>query len=238
MTTPISSDIPDNIGRNDACPCGSGQKYKKCCFRSHQVQREAAKQKTGAGQLISPSTNPWKFFKLLQGVNENNMHALYHDMAHELGPFRERYADAIAFLKDVDSGKVHMAAGPDFALEHIRIDRPDIYMLLAKGLEDPKVDTVVFDVVVLRPNEIDAERNVRNVKNPGFRVWDVIRHTVAKSELDRDKFSLADLDIEWYPTKFERPVTQEVGLLEESLSEVTVAEPIIAIIEDSENNEN
>lgn len=21
------------IGRNDPCPCGSGQKYKKCCFR-------------------------------------------------------------------------------------------------------------------------------------------------------------------------------------------------------------
>ena len=22
---------PDNVGRNDACPCGSGKKYKKCC---------------------------------------------------------------------------------------------------------------------------------------------------------------------------------------------------------------
>ena len=21
-----------NIGRNDPCPCGSGKKYKKCCF--------------------------------------------------------------------------------------------------------------------------------------------------------------------------------------------------------------
>ena len=21
------------IGRNDECPCGSGQKYKKCCFK-------------------------------------------------------------------------------------------------------------------------------------------------------------------------------------------------------------
>src|SRR5690554_3026814 len=168
MTTPISSDIPDNIGRNDPCPCGSGQKYKKCCSRTHQVQREAAKQQTGAAQLISPSTNPWKLFKLLQGVNDNNMHALYHDMAHELGPFRERYADAISFLKDVDTGKTHMAAGPDFVLEHIRIDRPDIYMLLAKGLEDPKVDTVVFDVVVLRPNEVNAERNPREVENLGF----------------------------------------------------------------------
>ncbi|MPM70151.1 hypothetical protein SDC9_117104 [bioreactor metagenome] len=21
----------DRVGRNDACPCGSGKKYKKCC---------------------------------------------------------------------------------------------------------------------------------------------------------------------------------------------------------------
>jgi preprotein translocase subunit SecA len=21
----------DKVGRNDACPCGSGKKYKKCC---------------------------------------------------------------------------------------------------------------------------------------------------------------------------------------------------------------
>src|SRR3546814_4414125 len=25
------------VGRNDACPCGSGRKYKKCCGNSQQV---------------------------------------------------------------------------------------------------------------------------------------------------------------------------------------------------------
>ncbi|MBK9921634.1 MAG: SEC-C domain-containing protein [Elusimicrobia bacterium] len=27
------AELPDvkKIGRNDACPCGSGKKYKKCC---------------------------------------------------------------------------------------------------------------------------------------------------------------------------------------------------------------
>jgi hypothetical protein len=24
------------IGRNDPCPCGSGEKYKKCCIQGHQ----------------------------------------------------------------------------------------------------------------------------------------------------------------------------------------------------------
>lgn len=28
--TPVVRDAP-KVGRNDACPCGSGKKYKKCC---------------------------------------------------------------------------------------------------------------------------------------------------------------------------------------------------------------
>ena len=28
--TPVKNDGPQ-VGRNDACPCGSGKKYKNCC---------------------------------------------------------------------------------------------------------------------------------------------------------------------------------------------------------------
>ena len=34
----VSSTITRNghrVGRNDACPCGSGKKYKQCCLRKH-----------------------------------------------------------------------------------------------------------------------------------------------------------------------------------------------------------
>ncbi len=30
-TAPIHREGP-KVGRNDACPCGSGKKYKKCCL--------------------------------------------------------------------------------------------------------------------------------------------------------------------------------------------------------------
>jgi hypothetical protein len=30
------------IGRNDPCPCGSGQKYKKCCAAKDEAARAAA----------------------------------------------------------------------------------------------------------------------------------------------------------------------------------------------------
>lgn len=27
------------VGRNDPCPCGSGQKYKRCCLKARQDAR-------------------------------------------------------------------------------------------------------------------------------------------------------------------------------------------------------
>ena len=30
-----------NIGRKQACPCGSGEKYKRCCLPIHDAAREA-----------------------------------------------------------------------------------------------------------------------------------------------------------------------------------------------------
>ena len=30
-----------SVGRNDPCPCGSGKKYKKCCFAKDEAQRSA-----------------------------------------------------------------------------------------------------------------------------------------------------------------------------------------------------
>lgn len=29
----------NKVGRNDACPCGSGQKYKKCCAAKEQTEQ-------------------------------------------------------------------------------------------------------------------------------------------------------------------------------------------------------
>jgi preprotein translocase subunit SecA len=31
---PATVHVPEKVGRNDPCPCGSGKKYKKCCMKS------------------------------------------------------------------------------------------------------------------------------------------------------------------------------------------------------------
>jgi hypothetical protein len=28
------------VGRNDPCPCGSGKKFKKCCYEKYEKQRD------------------------------------------------------------------------------------------------------------------------------------------------------------------------------------------------------
>jgi len=28
-----------NVGKNDLCPCGSGKKYKKCCFEKEKLEK-------------------------------------------------------------------------------------------------------------------------------------------------------------------------------------------------------
>jgi uncharacterized protein YecA (UPF0149 family) len=30
----LKAERPPKIGRNDPCPCGSGEKYKKCCLQA------------------------------------------------------------------------------------------------------------------------------------------------------------------------------------------------------------
>jgi len=29
---------PPRVGRNEACPCGSGRKFKKCCYTGGQLR--------------------------------------------------------------------------------------------------------------------------------------------------------------------------------------------------------
>lgn len=51
--------IDKKVGRNDACPCGSGKKYKQCCLKK---QDEARKTYTSSGKrkfkakVLTPSS--------------------------------------------------------------------------------------------------------------------------------------------------------------------------------------
>lgn len=197
MSDPISaSDVPDDLGRNDPCPCGSGRKYKKCCQRAHRLQKETEKKSREPHHLIDADTIPWNVFKVLGQIHENNALGLFYDLAHDAGPLRTRYPSKSAFIQAVDDGDEVLPAGPAFDLEHIRLDPPDTLLLLRE--DDPKQTSVAFQLLTLRPNELDADGGERAVEHSGFRFWDYERH-----RLDRDEFDdLPPLDVfgvDWKP---------------------------------------
>ena len=189
--------IPEDIGRNDPCPCGSGAKYKKCCQKAHRVQQEAQKESTRVEALIRPSTNAWGVYKLLRQVRENNMHALFFDMTHPEGPFRKRFKEKTDYILAADAGVEKLVAGPESQLRRVRIDGDNHYLLLAEGLDDPRSTSYKYQVVVLRRNDIDADGNPRDAQYPGFRVWDIQRHERAKDSVDDGDLSLVDLGYAW-----------------------------------------
>lgn len=201
MSNPIPlSEVPEDVGRNDPCPCGSGKKYKKCCQRAHRMQREAEKKSAGVEDLIDESTNAWGMYKLLRQVRENNMFALFYDMTHPQGPFRERFANKTDYIQAADAGEETLVAGSEADLRRIRMDGNDHYLLLTEGLSDPRATSYRYHVVILRPNELDADGEMREVDHHGLRVWDIERHERAKDDLDDGDLSLSDLGYQWGPS--------------------------------------
>jgi hypothetical protein len=49
------------VGRNDPCPCGSGAKYKKCCFSVDQAAALAASQARAVSRDGPESPQPKSF---------------------------------------------------------------------------------------------------------------------------------------------------------------------------------
>jgi hypothetical protein len=46
------------VGRNDPCPCGSGKKFKKCCYRKNQFQEETDSSHAFAMSGVAPGKKP------------------------------------------------------------------------------------------------------------------------------------------------------------------------------------
>ena len=187
----------EGVSRNDKCPCGSGKKFKKCCEPRLRLEREAQKKSRNAHDLINESTIPWGMYKLLVQVRENNLLPLFHEMTHEEGPLRDLYATPAAFIKATEDRETFVPCGDGFDLRRIRLDGPDVHLLLAKGIKDPKLKSVTFDVVTLRPNEVDKDRNPRETEHLGWRVWNMERHERNKSELEHNDLTLAELGYTW-----------------------------------------
>ena len=201
----MTLEIPNDIGRNDPCPCGSGKKYKKCHMRAQQLEREAAKTTVSVEALVGAGTIPYEVYLLLRQAQENNLLAFFWDMAHDAGPLKARYADQAAFLTAADKNAAPLPAHPSLELVRYRVDEPDVHLLLSKGSDDPREKDVTLEVVTLRRNEFDAAGESREVEHQGWRVWDVVQHHKSKDEVSEDGcVPLSELGVTWHDRQIGR----------------------------------
>lgn len=193
-------DIPENIGRNDPCPCGSGKKYKKCHMRIHQALGEADKKSRSIDQLITAKTIAYDAYKVLAEVHANNLLSLCFDATHELGPWRAQHDTRETFLLAASEGKITLPAGGSFEFMRMRVDEPDAHILLASNADDPRYDHVSYQILTLRRNEFDAAGKPRQA-TAGWRLFDVRTKDVPKSTLSEEgaDLHLDHFDIGWHP---------------------------------------
>ena len=189
-----ASDVPDDIGRNDPCPCGSGRKYKKCHQRAHELEKQSTKSSRAPEDLVDADTIPWKFFEILGQIEDNGAIGLFWALSHDCGPFRERYPSKSDFIAAVDTGDDALPAGPAYDLAHMRVDGPDTYLVIRE--DDPKPAFARYQIVALRKNELDASGDDRDVDHPGYRIWDYHRHEIDRDEYD-DTPPMEAFGVDW-----------------------------------------
>ena len=202
-------ELPDDIGRNDPCPCGSGKKYKKCHMRIHRAQEEASRQTQSAEDIIPAHATPYELFQILGQVYEERLVPLYHDLLHEHGPLKARLGDQQALLVAVDEGRERLPAGPDYEFLRMRVDEPDVHLLLASGVEDPRAPTISYELLTLRRHEADADGQPRSVEHTGWRVWQLERQERNKHEVDEANPHLDTFGVGWHPRELRDPPTRQ-----------------------------
>jgi hypothetical protein len=209
MTEGVTEDIYADVGRNDPCPCGSGRKFKKCCMRKARTRSEGSSSTRSVEDFVGPDTLPYEVLEMLRTIHGDKLYRLYYDMGHDAGPLRTRHASFGDLVAAIEEGSSRVPGREAYEFTRMRVDHPDIYLLLLR--DEKGRSTLETDVVVLRPNEIDAEGTGRSVDHQGWRIWDVTHHTVERDEVDEVDFRA--LGIEWADTEFVRgrPVDELVG---------------------------
>ena len=203
------TDLYQNVGRNDLCPCGSGKKYKKCHLPIQQLQQDVEAQTVRVEDVVDVDTDPWAMFRVLKTLYHDERPILYHQLLHDQGPHIQTWGSQDEFLGAFARGGLRLAAQGKYTYLRARIDEPYMHLLLAKDMDDPASQEVTYQVITLYPNELDAQGDPREGVLKGPRIWEVAHHKRAKSGLPPNAdIHLRELGIPWvtrsrtaYPTR-------------------------------------
>ena len=155
-------------GRNDPCPCGSGNKYKKCCLAKDETASAA---QLGSGKTRAELTEDAARRAMRDASHLPGIHELKTAIAARLGMSEDdlrRYDELMdasnAVVDLVHLGKLNEAEGAARDLLARFPDEPDGWNRLgmvheARGENGPAAECYrnVLDVIRRNPGDYDPE---------------------------------------------------------------------------------
>jgi hypothetical protein len=158
------------VRRNDPCPCGSGKKFKKCCFQKQLIQQQTERETISLDKFIDADQNPYLWFKgIRQIVNRRDWKLLYEAFAKG-SAVKERFPNVESFIEVARESSDNAPFGGEVELRRFRLLGDTIWIMVARGLDDRRRNYVEFEVVGARMAE------------EGFLITDFERKNIDKVE--------------------------------------------------------
>ncbi|MDA3893270.1 MAG: SEC-C domain-containing protein [Salinivirgaceae bacterium] len=163
-----------DIGRNDACHCGSGKKYKKCCLISDQENEKLEVLKT---KYIAENTDlpePWDNPE--DWISSDDEDTPYKDpnLTDEQNELLDKWWDDFRLLKDYKAQIAHLNllfdTMPDL-VEYAGLENEAIFELVAPHLKDDKYDDFIAFLLNFKERYPEAYKLADDYYNYYVIVW-------------------------------------------------------------------
>lgn len=154
----MSSTAPLKIGRNSLCPCGSGLKYKKCCFRKNST--------TTTSPVVGANTD---LFSQAQAFLQNNQLQQAIKCYQDILAQNENHCDALHYL----GVALHQNGESDLAMDYLTrsielkpddaMFRNNLGMVLEESGEVIESEKHFKMAVQIDPESIEARFNLARI---------------------------------------------------------------------------
>ena len=169
------------IGRNDPCPCGSGKKYKKCCFKRDQVDKRLEQTQRTVEEILDPDASIYRVWLEWRTARKLADFNFLYDLIEPDSPLFNSVGDKTQFVADCSDGNAVVPCGEPAIFKYLQILEGERARLLQTIGDD---DSASPDV---RCECVEFTKTERGWRLAGF-------DSCAVTKADRDTIALALFD--------------------------------------------
>ena len=142
-----------SVSRNAPCPCGSGKKYKKCCFKKDRVEKKLAETVRDADEVLGEDATIYKIWSEWRKAREVGDFNFLFDLLEPAGSLRGEFADKAEFVAKCSDGTARIPSGVA-TFKHLRIiECKSAQLLQTIGEDDPQMAVVLQENIDLSPTD-------------------------------------------------------------------------------------